>query len=68
MEAESILRARRDFLSRHLHRWARLAAGQAEERHLPPVYCTLLGLLAAAVEQDMELTQAALATPSGEPA
>jgi TorA maturation chaperone TorD len=56
----SVLRARHDFLSRHLVRWAGPAARSAEEKRLPPLYRALLAVLAAAVEQDRELTTAAL--------
>jgi DMSO reductase family type II enzyme chaperone len=55
-----VLSARHDFLSRHLVRWAGEAAGSAREKHLPPLYCALLGALAAAAEQDRELTASAL--------
>lgn len=58
--ADSILCARRDFLRRHLTRWPAQAADAAVEKHLPGVYCTLLALLAAAVEQDLALTEAAV--------
>lgn len=57
----SVLRARHDFLCRHLVRWVDEAARSAEEKHLPPLYQALLGVLARAVEQDRELTAAALA-------
>jgi DMSO reductase family type II enzyme chaperone len=60
--ATSILRARHDFLSRHLVRWVGAAARAAEEKHLPPLYCSLLDVLSAAVEQDRDLTVSALAT------
>jgi DMSO reductase family type II enzyme chaperone len=56
---DSVLLARRDFLKRHLARWAPRAAADAEEKRLPAVYRTLLALLARAVEQDLELTSAA---------
>jgi hypothetical protein len=61
VEAESLLRARCDFLARQAARWPARAAALAEERGLPPVYCTLLTLLAAAVEQDLALSEAAVA-------
>jgi TorA maturation chaperone TorD len=61
VEAESCLRARRDFLARHAVRWPARAAALAEERGLPPVYRALLALLAAAVEQDLALSEAAVA-------
>ena len=61
LEAESVLRARRDFLARQVTRWAATAAATAEEKLLPGLYCFLLAALARAAEQDLELTQAALA-------
>jgi TorA maturation chaperone TorD len=67
VEAESLLRARHDLLTRHL-RWVPRAVADAEEKHLPPVYCALLALLAAATRQDLELSTAALAAlPGGKP-
>jgi hypothetical protein len=60
-EAESLHRARHDFLSRHLARWVGRAAAGAEEKRLPAVYCVLLALLTAAVGQDRELTGRSLA-------
>jgi DMSO reductase family type II enzyme chaperone len=66
VDAESLLRARHDLLTRHLVRWTPLAAAVTEEKHLPPVYCVLLALLAAAVEQDRELTATALKDLPGE--
>jgi DMSO reductase family type II enzyme chaperone len=57
----SVLRARRDFLARHVTRWTAAAATAADEKGLPPIFGFLFGLLARAVEQDLELTQAALA-------
>ena len=60
-ERRSVLRARRDFLSRQTARWTAAAAAAAEEKLLPPVYRLLLDLLARAVEQDLELSRAALA-------
>ena len=65
LEAESVLRARRDFLARQVTRWAGAAAAAAEEKLLPALYRFLLAVLARAAEQDLELTQAAL-TGSGE--
>jgi DMSO reductase family type II enzyme chaperone len=56
LDVESVLRARSDFLTRHVARWPARAAAAAEEKHLPPVYCLLLDLLAAAVQQDLQLT------------
>lgn len=61
VEAESLLHARRDFLSRHLARWPARAVRVAQDRLLPPVYLCLLRLLAVAVAQDLDLTQAAIA-------
>jgi hypothetical protein len=61
VEAESIVRARHDFLVRQATRWPARAAAAANEKHLPPVYCVLLALLAAAVRQDRELCEAAVA-------
>jgi TorA maturation chaperone TorD len=61
VEAESVLRGRRDFLARQAAQWPARAAALAEERGLPPVYCILLALLAAAVEQDLTLSDAAVA-------
>jgi TorA maturation chaperone TorD len=60
-DARSLLRARHDFLSRHVLAWAGRAAAAAEEKHLPPVYRALLALLARAAGQDHQLTAAALA-------
>jgi TorA maturation chaperone TorD len=65
-DAESVLRARRDFLARQVTRWAPAAAAAAEEKSLPALYRFLLAVLACAVEQDLELTQAALAGPGKE--
>jgi TorA maturation chaperone TorD len=65
LDAESLLRARRDFLRRQAARWPARAAAAAEEQGLPAVYRTLLSLLAAAVHQDLALTDAALAGPEG---
>jgi TorA maturation chaperone TorD len=62
VERASLLRARHDFLRRHVLRWVPRAADGAAENHLPPVYRTLLALLVRAVEQDDELT--ALASES----
>jgi TorA maturation chaperone TorD len=61
VEAGSVLRARHDFLARQAVGWPARAAAAAEEKHLPPVYGTLLALLAAAVRQDLELTADAVA-------
>jgi DMSO reductase family type II enzyme chaperone len=56
----SILLARRDFLTRHLARWLPQAAADAEDKHLPALYRTLFTLLASAVNQDLQLTGAFL--------
>ena len=68
VEGESVLRARRDFLARHVVRWVGHAAALAEEKHLPPVYCVLLAALSAALVQDSELSTAALTAVSQETA
>jgi TorA maturation chaperone TorD len=60
IEKESILRARHDFLGRHMSRWPTGALAAAKENEIPPLYVVLLGLLAAAVEQDRALTEAEL--------
>jgi DMSO reductase family type II enzyme chaperone len=57
---ESVLRARLDFLNRQAARWPARAAAEAEDKGLPELYCTLLAVLAAAVQQDQELTESAL--------
>lgn len=64
--AESVVRARHDFLHRHVVPWVKQAAEAARDKDLPSIYCTLLMLLAAAVRQDQELTDAALANLPGE--
>jgi TorA maturation chaperone TorD len=64
-DAGSLLRGRRDFLARHSARWLGQAAAAAEEKHLPGVYTTLLAILAAALAQDLDLTEAALLTVNG---
>lgn len=56
IETESLIRARCDFLRRHAARWETHAAREAEEKRLPAIYRTLLELLAAAVAQDLALT------------
>jgi hypothetical protein len=58
VEAESALWARQDFLSRHVGRWTAAAVRSAEENGLPSVYRVLLGVLAAAVAEDLEWTAA----------
>lgn len=60
IEPRSILRARHDFLSRHLG-WVSLALETAQDRGLPPLYLTLFRVLATALEQDLQLTGLALA-------
>jgi TorA maturation chaperone TorD len=64
--AESVLRARRDFLARQVTRWATAAAAAAEEKSLPALYRFLLAVLARAADQDLELSEAALAGPGEE--
>jgi TorA maturation chaperone TorD len=61
LEAESVLRARHDFLSRQAAPWPAKAVAAAVDKDLPEVYRTLLALLAAAVKQDLDLTAAAIA-------
>ncbi len=73
VDAESVLRARRDFLHRHVARWpgqaldalaaapGRRSARSAAVRPVAPLYRTLLSLLAAAVGQDLELSESAVA-------
>lgn len=58
VDAGSIVRARRDFLRRQATRWPSQAAAAAGETRLPALYRTLLALLAAAVDQDLALTEA----------
>jgi hypothetical protein len=60
-DSASLVRARRDFLTRQAVRWIGKAADAAAEKHLPPVYCVLLALLSAAVGQDLELSEATVA-------
>lgn len=66
IETESLLRARRDFLHRQAARWPAHAAREAVDKRLPPVYCTLLEVLTAAVAQDLALIDANVARLSGE--
>ena len=66
LEAESVWRARRDFLSRQAAAWPAKAAAAAAARDLPVVYRTLLALLEVAVRQDLKLTAAAVAGLGGE--
>ncbi|HMF11007.1 MAG TPA: molecular chaperone TorD family protein [Gemmataceae bacterium] len=61
IEAESILRARRDFLRRHVSQWPGRAWAAAEENGIAPVYVLLLGVLTAAIDQDLALAEAELA-------
>jgi TorA maturation chaperone TorD len=67
VEAESLLRARLDLLTRHVAPWSARAAAAAEGARLPAIYLTLLRLLALAAQQDRELTAAALALAREEP-
>ncbi len=62
----SLLQARRDFLKRQAAGWPKQAAAEAVEKGLPAVYRALLERLAAAVAQDLELTEAPLAEREGE--
>jgi DMSO reductase family type II enzyme chaperone len=52
-----ILRARRDFLTRHAQAWPARAARLAQQQDLSPLYQVLLSLLAAAVADDLALTE-----------
>jgi TorA maturation chaperone TorD len=62
----SLVQARRDFLRRQAARWPARAAEAATESRLPAVYRTLIQLLAAAVAQDLELTDAAIEKANGD--
>jgi DMSO reductase family type II enzyme chaperone len=53
---DSIVKARRDFLKRQAGKWPARAAELAAENGLPALYVAALALLAAALEQDRELT------------
>jgi TorA maturation chaperone TorD len=64
-DASSPLRARRDFLSRHLAKWVSQAAQAADDKHLPGIYRGLFAILAAAIAQDAELTEASLPAENG---
>jgi TorA maturation chaperone TorD len=64
-DAGSLLRGRRDFLARHPARWIGQAAEAAGEKHVPGLYGSLLAILAAALAQDLELTEASLTTENG---
>src|SRR5262249_31007945 len=66
VDAASILRARHDFLSRHLSRWPASASAAAEQTGIAPVYVCLLGVLAAAVAQDRALTETEIARAAKE--
>jgi TorA maturation chaperone TorD len=66
VDAASILRARQDFLSRHLSRWPARASAAAEQTGIAPVYVCLLGVLAAAVDQDRALTETEIARAAKE--
>ncbi len=54
---DSIVRARRDFLQRQAGPWPARAVELAVENGLPQLYVATLSLLAAAIEQDRELTE-----------
>jgi len=60
IEEESILRARHDFLDRHMSRWPAAALSAAKDNGIPQLFVILLGLLAAAVEEDRALSQSEL--------
>jgi TorA maturation chaperone TorD len=62
VESDSIWRARFDFLSRQPAQWMGQAAAVARKKDIPAVYQTLLALLAAAVVQDLELTETVAAS------
>lgn len=64
---ESVLRARRDFLVRQGARWPEQAAAQAIDKRLPDVYATLLALLTSVLNNDQEITQAAIAALQEQP-
>lgn len=53
---DSILKARRDFLKRQAGKWPASAVALAADNGLPQLYLTALALLAAALDQDRELT------------
>jgi TorA maturation chaperone TorD len=65
IEADSVLRARHDFLRRQAATWPAKAAEAAENNGLPAVYRAVLALLAAAVKQDLELTGASIGESQG---
>lgn len=58
LDAESILWARHDFLTRQT-RWLAAATQQTEEKHLPPIYRVLLAVLTAALAEDLALCRSA---------
>ncbi|MFN4260204.1 MAG: molecular chaperone TorD family protein [Gemmataceae bacterium] len=58
----SVVRARRDFVHRHVARWVPHASAAANENHIPHLYRTLLAILAAAIGHDQELTEEAILT------
>jgi len=53
--ADSLDRARRDFLDRHPLRWIPLASDRASERRIAPFYQGILTLLSAVVREDRML-------------
>ena len=55
-EVESLLFGRRDFLGRQITPWLSRAAAEAEKQRLPATYRTLLGVLARATQEDLDLT------------
>lgn len=60
-DARAIAAARRDFLRRHVIALVVHASEAAVKHGAPPAYQALLAILATAVEQDLTLTEAALA-------
>jgi DMSO reductase family type II enzyme chaperone len=64
-DADSLLRARRDFLGRHLANWIGQAAQAADDKHLPGIYRSLFAIFAAAIAQDAELTKASFPAENG---
>ena len=55
-QRDSIVKARRDFLKRQAGPWPARAVELAVENGLPQLYVAALSLLAAAIEQDRDLT------------
>ncbi len=55
-QRDSIVRAHHDFLNRQAGSWPARAVNLAVENGLPQLYVATLSLLAAAIEQDRELT------------